>query len=191
MTAVGRDPAAMPAGLPTGLRERVLDASLRARAAGRPVPAVPVIASAEAFRRAADSFDATLSGLSERDWRRPVLRGLNVQGLAGHLIGVEEDVQRALAGDASVAGAGHVESTQPAADRQAGRTPAQTLAEWRHAIGRTLGLVRDGGRTRATVAVHGMRLPVHALLVVRVFELWTHENDTRQAAGLPASLTCT
>jgi hypothetical protein len=29
--------------------------------------------------------------------------------------------------------------------------------------------------------VHGLRLPVDALLVVRAFELWTHENDIRQA----------
>jgi hypothetical protein len=36
--------------------------------------------------------------------------------------------------------------------------------------------------------VHGMRLPLGALLVARAFELWTHENDIRRAAGLPASV---
>ena len=33
-----------------------------------------------------------------------------------------------------------------------------------------------------------MRLPLGALLVVRAFELWTHENDIRQAAGWLASV---
>jgi hypothetical protein len=33
-----------------------------------------------------------------------------------------------------------------------------------------------------------MRLPLRALLVVRSFELWTHEDDIRRACGLPASV---
>jgi hypothetical protein len=36
--------------------------------------------------------------------------------------------------------------------------------------------------------MHGMRLSVDALLVVRAFELWTHENDIRSAVGMPASV---
>ena len=40
----------------------------------------------------------------------------------------------------------------------------------------------------AVVPLHGMRLPLGCLLVVRAFELWTHENDIRRAAGLPASV---
>ncbi len=42
MTAADRDPPA----LPPGLRERVLAASLRARAVGRPVPDAPEISAA-------------------------------------------------------------------------------------------------------------------------------------------------
>ena len=38
------------------------------------------------------------------------------------------------------------------------------------------------------VALHGMRLPASTLLVVRAFELWTHENDIRQAIGWDASV---
>ena len=36
--------------------------------------------------------------------------------------------------------------------------------------------------------MHGMRLALGALLVVRAFELWTHENDIRGAAGWAASV---
>ena len=185
-----RDLPALPPDLPVlpaGLRERVLAASLRARDAGRPVPDAPEISPVEAFSRAVSAFYAVLCFLDEGGWRTPVLRGLDVQGLVGHLIGVEEDVYRALAGDPAVADAEHVESTQAAALDQAARRPAQTRADWRRAVDRTLDLVRPAD-ARARVAVHGLRMPVNALLVVRAFELWTHENDIRQAVGWAPSV---
>jgi uncharacterized protein (TIGR03083 family) len=183
MTAHGREPAALPG----SLRERVLAASRQARPAGRPTPEVAEISPAEAFSRAAGAFYGLLCALRDADWRTPVLRDLDVQGLVGHLTGVEEDVRRCLSGDPAVAGADHVESTQPAAARQAGNTAAQTRAEWRRAADRTLRLAAAGDPC-AEVAVHRMRLPLGALLVARAFELWTHENDIRRAAGLPSSV---
>lgn len=173
--------------LPSGLREQVLAASWRARAAGRPVPGLPQISPAEAFSRAADAFYGMLCALADDAWQRPVLRDLDVQGLVGHLIGVETDVHRCLSGDPAVADAGHVESTQPSAQRQAGHPPTQTRTEWRLAADHTLALVqtRDLG---AGVAIHGMQLPLAALLIVRAFELWTHDNDIRGVAGLPPAV---
>jgi uncharacterized protein (TIGR03083 family) len=183
VTAADRD---LPV-LPAGLRDRVLTASLRARAAGRPVPDAPEISASEAYSRAAEAFYATLCSLSEDDWRTPVLRDLDVQGLVGHLIGVEEDVRRCLSDDPAVADADHVESTQTAANAQAGRPAALTRADWRRSADQILGLVRlaDPG-TR--IAMHGMRLSLGTLLVVRAFELWTHENDIRRATGRDASV---
>ena len=181
MTAEARDHA-----LPVDLRDRVIAAALRARGAGRAEPAAPEISPAEAFRRAAAAFHDTLRELRDDQWRTPTLRGLDVRGLVGHLTGVEEDMQRCLAGDPAVAAAGHVESTQAAADRQAGRPPDQTRVEWRRAADRTIALTR-ARNPRAEVAVHGMRLPLDLLLVIRAFELWVHENDIRAAAGLPSS----
>ena len=172
---------------PAGLRERVLEASLRARQAGHALPEVPRISPDEAFSRAADAFYGLLCALDEQDWRRHVLRDLDVQGLAGHLIGVEEDVQRALSGDPVAGHQDHVTSTQPAAERQAGRAAAATRTDWRRAAGRTLELVR-GADMAAEVTVWGIPLPLSALLVARAFELWTHENDIRGVAGLPASV---
>jgi uncharacterized protein (TIGR03083 family) len=183
MTAADREPPL----LPPGLRERVLAASLRVRDAGRPVPDAPEISAAEAFSRAASAFYTALCFLSDDDWRTPVLRDLDVQGLVGHLIGVEHDVHRALAGDPAVADADHVESTQAAAVRQAAGASAGTRAEWRHAADRTLDLVRSAD-DRVVVALHGLRLPVRTLLIVRSFELWTHENDIRQAVGWAGSV---
>jgi len=189
MTAADHDPPV----LPPGLRERVLAASLQARDAGRPVPDAPEISAVEAFSRAASAFYAVLCFLGDDHWRTPVLRDLDVQGLVGHLIGVEHDVHRALAGDPDVADANHVESTQAAAVGQAAHPPARTRAEWRRAADRTLDLVRaresaDSQAQGARVALYGMRLPASTLLVVRAFELWTHENDIRRAVGWEASV---
>ena len=182
MTADERDPVV----LPPGLRDRVLAASRQARAAGHYVPEVAEVSPAEAFGRSADALHGLLCALREEDWREPVLRDLDVQGLVGHLIGVEYDMHRCLSGDRAVADADHVESTQPVAVRQAGRLPAQTRAEWHHSTRRTLALV-SACDPDATFAVHGMRLPLGALLVARAFELWTHDNDIRIATGLPLS----
>ena len=148
-----------PTVLPAGLRERVLAASWQARAVGRSVPEVPEISAAEALSRATDAFYGLLCALGDGDWPVPALRSLNVQGLVGHLIGVEDDVRRCLSGDPEVAGASHVESTQPAAERQAGRPAARTRADWRHAADRTLDLVRPAGDPCAEVAVHGVCPP--------------------------------
>jgi len=173
--------------LPAGLRERVLTAARELRAPGRTVPDVPDISPVEACSRAADAFLRLLTALADADWRRPVLRDLDVAGLVGHLTGVEDDVQRALDGDRDVACVDHVASTQPAADHAASRSPEEVRRAWRATADRTLERVR-GADLDAVERVHGLRLPLGALLVVRAFELWTHENDIRLAAGLPASV---
>jgi uncharacterized protein (TIGR03083 family) len=174
----------MTASLPVGLRERVMTATHQVRPPGHCLPEVAEDSPVEAFSHAAEAFYQTLCVLREGDWGRPALRDLDVQGLVGHLIGVEDDVQRSLAGDPKVASADHVRSTQPAAQREAGRPPAATREDWRRAAGRTLAQVRD---LDAVVTLHGFPLPVRDLLVARTFELWTHENDIRTAAGLPLS----
>jgi len=169
------------------LRDRVLAVARLARAPGRALPELPDISAVTGFSRAADAFSALLAALPADAWRTPVLRDLDVQGLVGHLTGVEDDLQRALAGDRGVADVDHVASTQPAAERQAGRPPEESTEEWRAAVERTLAVVR-GADLDSVVPLHGMRLTLRCLLVVRAFELWTHENDIRRAAGLPRSV---
>lgn len=183
MTADGHEHAALPA----GLRERVMAATHRARPAGQAIPEVVEDSPVEAFGRAAKAFYEMLCALDDDAWRVPVIRDLDVQGLVGHLIGVEDDVQRCIAGDPEVASADHVGSTQPAALRQAGRPPAATREDLRQATGRTLSLIGTVDLD-AVVGIHGVPLPVRDLLIARTFELWTHENDIRSATGLPASV---
>jgi uncharacterized protein (TIGR03083 family) len=173
--------------LPPGLRDRVLAAARTSRPPGRALPDLPAISPAEAFGRAADAFAGLLSTLTSTAWHTPVLRDLDVQGLVGHLTGVEGDVQRAVAGDPDVASADHVASTQPAARQQRGRSPEETRRGWRAAVDRTLAALR-GADLGAAAPMHGMQLPLGTLLVVRAFELWTHENDIRDVIGLTASV---
>ncbi len=174
--------------LPAGVRARVLDAAREARTPGAAVPAPDRITATEALRRAADALDALLLTLEPEQWRVHVLRDLDVQGLVGHLIGVEYDVQQALRGDASVGTAEHVASTQADAVRQAGRPPTETRGEWRALVAATIDAADSLRGSGAVLSLHGMQLPVDDLLVVRAFELWTHENDIRTAVGLPASV---
>jgi len=174
--------------LPPGLRERMLAAARTARPTGRPVPEPPAITPVEAFNRSADAFYGVLSALSDQQWHVQVLRDLDVHGLVGHLTGVEGHFQAALAGDPGVADIDHVEATQSAAREEVGRSPDETRRTWRAASDATSALLAATDDLDRIVAVHRIRLPLGSLLVVRAFELWTHENDIRAAVGLPPSV---
>jgi uncharacterized protein (TIGR03083 family) len=181
---------------PPGLGERILNAALLERPAGRPSPPVPAISPVEAFDRQVSSFDSLLASLGDVDWRRHVLRDLDVQGLVGHLIGVEaqfqESVRRAeLVGSAPAADADaagdHVADTQPVAMAQRGRPAQRTHADWRQTARRSLEQIGEGEKPslETRIALHGMRLPLGDLLVIRTFELWIHEEDIRRATERP------
>jgi uncharacterized protein (TIGR03083 family) len=175
---------------PAGLAGSVLARALAARPPGEPVDAPPVIHPAEAFRGAVDSLDSVLCALHPVEWQRPALRGLDVQGLMGHLVGVERAFLVALgATDEAQADDDHVASTDPCAAQQQGRPPADTHRDWRAAADETMARLEE---TRATsedfdrvVAMHGLRMPIGTFLVVRTFELWTHEEDIRRATARP------
>jgi len=176
--------------LPARLAQLVRTRALEARPPGAPSNAPPPIGPGEAFRRGVNSFDALLGTLEPDEWRRPALRGLDVQGLVGHLIGVERGFLYALdASDDAHADDDHVASTEPFATQQKGRAPADTHREWRRAVDDSLGRIEsvvsqdDGFDT--PVALYGLRVTLGALLVVRTFEVWTHEEDIRRATTRP------
>jgi uncharacterized protein (TIGR03083 family) len=175
---------------PLGLGETVLDAALALRAAGRPVDEPSPISPIEAFRRAVASIDRLLTSLTPEEWHRPALRGLDVQQLVGHLTGVERDFQSGLrAGTDAPPDADHVTSTDPVAAAQRHRPSSETYAEWRAATAETEGGLDDAATAPAAlgdvVTLHGLRMPLGPLLVVRTFELWTHEEDIRRATARP------
>lgn len=172
---------------PARLRRQVLAAAISARPPGVAAGTAAPIAPTEAYRRTIASFDAVLSELSDTDWHTPALRNLDVQGLVGHLIGVERLLHEAAGiGPALARGTDHVESTQPDALAQAGRPPAETRAEWLEVMNRTVAYASGLDRAGLTrpVTLHTITIPLERMLVVRMFETWTHEEDIRRALGL-------
>ncbi len=164
------------------LRRRVLEASIDARAQGRPGEPAEHIDGAETLRRTVGVLDALLGALGTDEWSRPALRDLDAQGLVGHLIGVETSFLAALDGDASAGQADHVAATQPSALGQADRDPSETLEEWRRLTAR--GLERAGEEPPdRVVTFYGVELPLDQLLVIRAFEMWIHDEDIRRATG--------
>ena len=173
---------------PVALRSRVLRAAESARPPGLGIGTGPAISPVEAYRRTMVSFDAVLSELTDDEWRRHALRDLDIQGLVGHLIGVERQLHAALgiAPDVTV-GADHVSATQADAVAQAGRPPADTHADWLELTAETIAHVTNldpEGRERL-ITQDGFTIPVERMLVIRSFETWTHEEDIRRATGRP------
>jgi uncharacterized protein (TIGR03083 family) len=173
---------------PAALKARILQAATTSRPPGRAIGTGPVITAAEAYRRTMLSMEAVLSELSDEEWHRHVLRDLDVQGLIGHLIGVERQLHAALGiGPEIVAGTDHVASTQPDALAQAGRSPAQTQAEWAALVSATVAHTEgfDPADRVRPITFHTFKMPIERMLVVRTFETWTHEEDIRRVTGRP------
>jgi uncharacterized protein (TIGR03083 family) len=171
--------------MPSGVEfaERVMRAALDRRPAGAMVPSAPPLDATALFSARVESLVDLLRELDATEWRRPALRGLDVRGLVGHLVGVERDFAEMLEGE-GVAHGGHVDATEDLAGA-AGELPHEAviaLLVSRGAHSRALATSAD---PRRPVDWYGVRLPLGQILVVRAFELWTHEEDIRRATGRP------
>jgi uncharacterized protein (TIGR03083 family) len=164
----------------------VMQAALAARSAVTMQPP-PTDNEAAAFARAVDDIRNTITLINADDWDRPAVNGLSVGELVGHLIGTQLSMAAELGlGSATSSSTDHIESTRTAIAAGAASTPAAAAAEF--------------GRVSAVLTDHllqldasGLAAPsrfgtidaeISFLLVVRVFELWTHDNDLRRAVGL-------
>ena len=167
---------------PVELSERVRREARLARAPGSPIDAVDPATGADTYRRAVAAMDTTLGELTRPDWSRPAIRDLDVQGLIGHLIGVESAFIESLSDRAGPSDPDHVGSTQRAVSEQSGRPPAATIVDWRVLTSRVS--VRVSALTPdKPVHFYGFELPLDQMLVVRAFEMWVHEEDIRRATG--------
>src|SRR5579862_4543226 len=180
--ALAEGDSAEPSG---GLRDRVISAAAALRAPGRPAVPAPAMSGSEVFGRMVGRLDTLLGQLLPQEWARPALRDLDVQGLVGHLIAIEGQFERALGQPGSGGESDdHVGSTQPIALAQSGRPTADTHHDWRDATRRTLDAVHRS-HDHGLVAFYGVTMPLDALLVVRAFEMWTHDEDIRRATARP------
>jgi uncharacterized protein (TIGR03083 family) len=164
----------------------VMHAALAARSA-TPKQTAPSCDEVAAYGRSVDDVQHTLRMLTSGDWERPAVNGLTVGGLVGHLIGT----QRAMAAEVGLSepisrSDDHIEATRQVIVEGMALTPVEAAAEFAIASAPVT-------RHLATLDEHGLAAParfgslladIRFLLIGRVFELWTHDNDLRRAAGL-------
>jgi uncharacterized protein (TIGR03083 family) len=169
--------------VPAALRERVLARAADQRTPGGVVAPPARITGAEAFARIVDRLGVLLRSLDPADWERSPLGYRDVQGLVGHLIGVEEGFVAVLHGEADRAvGSDHRAMARPGVDRQAGQAPTTTVDAWTSVTSAALTAIagRDLG---AVVGFYGTSFTLDDLLVLRAFEMWIHDEDIRRVTG--------
>ena len=169
------------------MRARVLRTAIGGRSPGRAVDPAGHVDGLTAFRRMTARLAQLLGALRDDQWGRSTVRDLTVQELVGHLIGVEEGFCATLGGHTAFAATDHVDATQPSALAQRGLPPAETSAKWADAVRRTLDAASDGADPDRSVRFHRLNLPLDPFLIVRAFEMWTHEEDIERATGLMVS----
>lgn len=183
---------------PSNDASKVFAAALASRPAG-PMQPAPTDNEAAAFARAVDDVHRTLTLLNADDWARPAVNGLTVGELIGHLIGTQLHMAAQLGlGGATTATAStdHIESTRDAIDTGAASSPTDAAAEFARAskvlTDHLCQLDADGLAVESRFGE--ITVEISFILVVRVFELWTHDNDLRRVAGStgwnPTQIAC-
>ena len=171
---------------PSNDASMVLQAALAQRSPA-PIQAPPVDDEVAAFGRAVDDVQHTLGLLEPDDWSLPAVNGLTVGELVGHLIGTQLAMAAELGlADAIAASDDHIEATRPAITAASGVTPHEAAAAFVRASNVvTTHLAALDSYGLASPARFGpVTADVRFLLLARVFELWTHDNDLRIAVGL-------
>ncbi len=144
-------------------------------------------------------LDAAVASLSEDEWCAPTdLPGWSVKDNVSHVVGVELILLGEPYPSAHVLpeGLDHLRSDvarfmEVPVDLRRSRSGASVLAELRSVVSRRLAALSSPGLTLETEVpgILGRPTTLGALLPLRVFDCWTHEQDVRRALGLPRSLT--
>lgn len=172
------------ADLPAGMRARLLEATPNVVPDAVPWP------SRSAFMRTAAELGHLLDTLSPEDWgRQTAVAGSSVRELVTHLVGVERYVLGQLGAgprlDAPTRDDHYPVSGAAAADL-AGVDTTELAATWWRETMRSIEACSEAGPDHP-VAFHHLSGTVRGLLVIRTFELWTHDEDIRRATGRPAN----
>lgn len=180
--------------LPPGdLRAGVLAAATDRRSPGWPAALAGRRAATETevYRERTTALAAVLDGVA--DWSATAAPyAWTVHGLLGHLVAVERYFAAALGvpgyDHPTADTADHIAFTQATVDDELRRAPAETLSTWKGIVADCLAAL-DAGLVdlEARIEFHGFPMGAGTLLVVRGFELWTHDDDIRRAGGRPTS----
>jgi uncharacterized protein (TIGR03083 family) len=171
---------------PSNDASAVMKAAFAARPA-QPMQPPPNDNEAAGFARAVNDVHNTITRISANDWGRPAVNGLNVGELVGHLIGTQLMMAAELGlGSPTSNSTDHIESTRPAIAAGVALLPDAAAAEFRRVsdvlTNHLLQLDDVGLDVQSRFGL--IDAEIRFLLVVRVFELWTHDNDLRRAVGL-------
>jgi uncharacterized protein (TIGR03083 family) len=154
-------------------------------------PGATRISALSAFVDTAAELGTLLDTLAGEDWRqRTRVDGVAVRDLVEHLVGME----RYLLGQLG-------RRPRLVADRREDHWPATRLAvadlvdepngvvtfRWWFEVMDLIGACGELGPDHP-ISYHHLAGNLHGLLVSRIFELWTHGDDIRQAIGQPLNL---
>lgn len=184
---IGAQLASLSERAPSNDVGELMRAALKARSAA-PLQPPPGGDEVAAFGRAVDDVRRTLGLLTGGQWATPAVNGLTVGQLVGHLIGA----QVAMAGELGIRppvenSEDHVESTREWIATGAAMKPQEAAEEFAKAsriITTDLG-GRDAEGLARPARFGPILSDVRMVLIGRVFELWTHDNDLRAAVALP------
>ncbi|MEO8693392.1 MAG: maleylpyruvate isomerase family mycothiol-dependent enzyme [Acidimicrobiales bacterium] len=178
----------------TNLFDRVREAALAARPAGRPYAAepridTPIEQAIDVFRLQVAALDSALDGIPDSAWDTMTDAAWTVHELLAHLVTVEEYLGSVLGLWEYDVPAGteadHRAMTELAVERRALDAPATTVGAWRVRVRQLFDAVGDGSRLPPTVSFHGRAMSPRNVFVTRAFEVWTHHDDIRRALGRP------
>ena len=186
--ALGLLATAASADLSPAARTAGVDLSRARRAPGIPLHDVEISARS-AFELTVRDLGDLLDALGPADWSASAVEGWTVKGLLAHLVATdayfghqlglwELDVDAELEPD-------HLGLSRPFVAASEHEPAAALLAAWRERTNAILvhlaGL--DDSALRRPMRFHFLHTSLSTILVTRVFEMWTHEEDICRATG--------
>jgi uncharacterized protein (TIGR03083 family) len=181
--------------LPAGLADRLLGAATttaprRAADAQWGTNARHPLTSLSAFITTAAELGHHLDTLSDEEWTTPTaVHDSTVRELVVHLVGVERYVLGQLGRRPSLDAPTrelHQPVTRAAAAELDGAAGAEVARTWWREVMQLIGACSELGPAHP-VTFHHLPGSIRGLLVVRTFEVWTHDDDIRRAVDRPTN----
>jgi uncharacterized protein (TIGR03083 family) len=174
---------------PAGLRDGVIALARSRRPRGASLLEVGELSSVEAYAGTIELLGGLLDQLAPSDWDVPTIEGWSVKGLVSHLIAIEKyfgrqlglwlfDVDPDLEHD-------HLGMTRAFVESWRDRSGDEVLARWRALTTTTTRHLQSLERAafRLPFHFHYLDTTLSTVLIARVFEIWTHDEDIRRATG--------
>ena len=136
------------------------------------------------FERTVSSLDALLATLNKSEWSALAQNKLTVHEMVGHLIGIERHVgaQIGLWPLENALDTDHVATVRRWVQWARDHDANTVLCRWRDSVAVVLHQVRAVD-LNSNASFHGFPFTLREWLIVRTFELWTHEEDVCRATG--------